>query len=189
MIRVSWQKLKLAVGLLIISPLLLTPFTDTCAQQPDGLTPPRAEVKAVVGGSSFGEEIPHGVFGGSVRIYLAPHVGFEPEVLYMRHSRNDQDYLIQPNLTIDLTRPNGRFVPYLIGGVGVIHHRARFTGVDFNGVVRDFDTSYTWWTASAGGGVKIFLTDRFFISPEARVGREPSVRGTINVGYVFSGRK
>jgi hypothetical protein len=37
--------------------------------------------------------------------------------------------------------------------------------------------------------VKIFLTKRLFIAPEGRVGREPSVRGTVSIGYVFSGRK
>jgi len=51
------------------------------------------------------------------------------------------------------------------------------------------DTSFTTWTASVGGGVKIFLTKRLFVAPEVRVGREPNVRGTVSVGYVFVGRK
>lgn len=185
----NWQDLgRLLRQLLVVTILLASPVT-TYGQQQEELTPPRAEVKAIVGGASFGEEIPHGVVGGAVRIYLSPRISLEPEFLYMRHSRNDQDFLFQPNIAVDLTQPNGRIVPYVIAGIGVINNRSRFSGQDFDtGAPREFDTSFTSWTASAGGGVKIFLTDRFFISPEVRVGREPSVRGTINVGYVFSGR-
>ena len=186
----KWQDFVLNRHLLLAGAILLASAVNAYPQTQIGLTPPRAEVKAIVGGASFGEEGPHGVVGGAVRIYLSPRISLEPEFLYMRHSRNDQDYFFQPNIAVDLTQPTGRFVPYVIAGVGVIRNRSRFVGRDFDtGAPREFDTSFTGWTASIGGGVKIFVTDRFFISPEARVGREPSVRGTINVGYVFSGRR
>jgi hypothetical protein len=153
------------------------------------LTPPKAEVKATFGGAAF-EETSHSVFGGSARFYVTRRLSVEPEFLYMRNSSRDQDYLLQPNVAFDLADPTGRFVPYVIGGAGVIHHQGRFPGFDFStGVPRIFDTSFTTWTASAGAGVKIFVTDRLFVSPEARLGREPNVRATISVGYVFSGRK
>ena len=97
---------------------------------------------------------------------------------------------MQPNVAFDFTDPTKRFVAYGIAGVGVLHHKGRFFGNDFvTGAPRVFDTSVTTWTASAGGGVKMFLTKRLFVSPELRVGSEPTVRATINVGYVFAGRR
>lgn len=171
--------------------LIICCFVQAAAQQ--GLTPPKAEVKGTVGGSTFGDgEVPHGVFGGSVRFYVTRRLSVEPEFLYMYHSRNDKDFIFQPNLAFDITDPTGRFVPYVIGGAGVLHHRARFVGTDLSTFPpRPFDVriSSTTWTASVGAGVKIFVTDRVFIAPEARVGREPTLRGTFSVGYVFSGRQ
>ena len=178
--------------LIMSAALTLFCFLPVLAQKED-LTPPKAEIKLTVGAAGFGTDqgsIPHGVAGGSVRIYVTERLSVEPEVLYLRNSPNDQDYIIQPNVAYDLTDPRKRFVPYLVGGAGVIHHRGRFFGEDFTTrEPRVFDTSFTGWTASAGGGVKIFLTRRLFIAPEARVGREPSVRGTVSIGYVFSGRR
>ena len=151
---------------------------------------PKVEARGTIGGASFGDnEIPHGIFGGSVRVYLSRRFSIEPEVLYMYHSENDRDLIIQPNVAVDLMKPTGRFVPYAIGGIGAMHHRGRFFGTDFNGVPQQFDARYTTWTASIGGGVKIFITDKLFVAPEARVGREPRYRGTVSVGYVFSGRE
>jgi opacity protein-like surface antigen len=159
------------------------------AMAQDELTPPKAEVKATFGGAAF-EETSHSVFGGSARFYVTRRFSVEPEFVYMRNSSRDQDYLFQPNVAVDLADPTGRFVPYVIAGAGVLHHQARFPGFDFStGVPRVFDASFTTWTASAGAGVKIFVTDRLFVSPEGRLGREPNVRATISVGYVFSGRK
>lgn len=184
----SRRLIRLTVGL----SFMLSGAFQVSAQQ-DELSPPKAEVKGTIGGSTFGDgEVPHGVFGGSVRVYLNRRVSVEPEFLYMYHSVNDQDFILQPNLAVDLTSSKGRVVPYLIAGAGVIHHRGRFTTFDFNGpspVLRTVNTSGTSWTASAGGGVKLFITDRLFVAPEARIGFEPVLRGTISVGYVFSGRE
>lgn len=180
-----WPSLIAGVALIICC------FVQAAAQQ--GLTPPKADVKGTVGGSTFGDgEVPHGVFGGSVRFYLTRRLSVEPEFLYMYHSRNDKDFIFQPNLAFDITNPTGRVVPYVIGGAGVLHHRGRFVGTDLSTFPpRPFDVtvSSTTWTASAGAGVKIFVTDRVFIAPEARIGREPTLRGTFSVGYVFSGRR
>lgn len=170
--------------LIMSAALTLCCFLPVFAQQED-LTPPKAEIKLTVGAADFGTDqrsIAHGLAGGSVRIYVTRRLSVEPEFLYLRNSPDDQDYIIQPNFAYDLADPTKRFVPYLIGGVGVINHHGRFFGVDFDtGQPRVFDTSFTGWTASGGGGVKIFLTKRLFIAPEARVGHEPSVRGTVSM--------
>ena len=150
------------------------------AQQSD-LTPPRVEVKASFGAAGFGDEIgiPHVVGGGAVRFYITRRLSVEPELLYMRRSADDQDYEFTPGVAYDLTDPTKKVVPYVAGGVGVFHHRGRFT-------------SSTSWSGGAGGGVKIYLTDRLFIAPDARigyVGQEPTMRGTVGIGYVISGRR
>ena len=171
--------------------LMLLSLTPIVAQDQD-LTPPKAEIKLTVGASGFTSDdgrIPHALAGGSVRIYVNRRFSVEPEFLYMRNSADDQDYLVQQSFAYDLAGPNARFVPYLVAGVGVLHHRGRSFGLDFDTrQPRVFDDSYTDFAASAGAGVKIFLTKRLFIAPEGRVGHEPSLRGTISIGYVFAGK-
>lgn len=179
------RKYALAVGVSLVA--CVTPMS---AQQGQQLTPPKIEGKVIFGSSIFNEDLEHKVVGAAMRAYLTERLSIEPEYLYLRHSDNDQDHLVQPNVAVDFTDPTKRFVAYGIAGLGVLHHKGRFFGRDFvTGAPRVIDNSFTTWTASAGGGVKIFLTKRLFVSPEFRVGREPTVRATINVGYVFAGRR
>ncbi len=120
---------------------------------------------------------------------MSRRISVEPEFLYLHNSTNDQDYIVQPNIAVDLTPPTGKTVPYLIGGVGVIHHCGRYFGNDFvTGQPQVFDTSFTTWTAGGGGGLKLFLTKKLFIAPEGRFGHEPTTRATISIGYVLVGR-
>lgn len=182
---VAARKFVLTVSVSLIA--CVTPLYAQADQQP---TLPKVEGKVIFGSAIFNDDIEHKVVGGAVRVYVTERVSIEPEYLYLRHSDNDQDQLVQPNIAIDFTDPTSRFVAYGIAGVGLLHHKGRFFGNDFDtGAPRVFDTTFTTWTASAGVGVKIFLTERLFVSPELRVGREPTVRGTINVGYVFGGRR
>ena len=169
---------------------LLFPLDHLQAQQQDDLTSPKVEAKATFGSAVFGDDSEHKLYGGAVRVYITRRLSIETEYLYLRHSDNDQDQLIQPSVAYDFTDPTKRFVAYGIAGVGVLHHTGRYLGNDFyTGQPILFDTSFTTWTASVGGGLKIFATKRLFVAPELRVGREPGVRASINVGYVFAGRK
>ena len=165
--------------LIATAALVLFCFLPARAQE-GALTPPKVEVKATFGASGFGDELdyPHFVAGGSVRFYVTRRLSVGTELLYMRRSRADQDYLFTPTVAYDLTDPRQRAVPYVIGGVGAYQRRGRFT-------------SPPTWSADFGGGVKIFLNDRLFIAPEARlgyVGYEATMRGTVSIGYVLSGR-
>jgi len=175
----------LAVGVFLVA--CVTPLY---AQQGQQLTRPKVEGKVIFGSAVFGEDLEHTLVGGSVRAYVTKRLSIEPEYLYLRRSKDDQDHLVQMNVALDLTDPTKRFVPYGIAGAGVLHNRGRVFGSDFvTGAPFVREISFTTWTASAGGGVKIFLTNRLFVSPELRVGREPTFRATINVGYVFGGRR
>lgn len=181
---VAARKYVLAVGVSLVgcvSPLF--------AQQTQKLPAPRVEGKVIFGSAVFGDEIEHKIVGGAVRVYVTKRLSIEPEYLYLRHSENDQDHHFQPNVAFDfVTDSTGRLVVYGIGGVGVLHHKGDILSFNdfFTGAPRVVDTSFTTWTASAGIGAKIFVTKRIFVSPEVRLGREPTVRATINIGYVFA---
>ena len=164
--------------------------TPLYAQQGQQLTRPKVEGKVIFGSAVFGEDLEHTLVGGAVRAYVTKRLSIEPEYLYLRRSEHDQDHLGQISVAYDFTDPTKRFVPYAIGGAGVLHNRGRVFGSDFvTRVPFVREISFNTWTVSAGAGVKIFLTKRLFVSPEARLGREPTARATINVGYVFGGRR
>ena len=177
-------KLVLAAGVSLVACVI------PLYAQEGQLTQPKIEAKVTFGGANFVDDSKHTMVGGAVRAYVRKRISLETEYLYLHHSDNDQDWLVQPSVAVDFTDPTKRFVAYGLVGAGVLHHKGRYFGNDFaTGAPRVFDTSFTGWTASIGGGVKIFLTKRLFVSPEFRVGREPTVRGTISVGYVFGGRR
>jgi hypothetical protein len=169
------RKCVLAVGVLLVA--CTTPLF---AQQGRQLTSPKVEGKVIFGSVVFGEDIDHKTVGAALRVYVTKRLSIEPEYLYLRNGENDQDHLVQPNVAWDFTDPASRLVPYAIAGVGVLHHEGRFFGSN---------NSFTTWTASAGVGAKIFVTEKLFVSPELRLGREPTLRATINVGYVFGGKR
>ena len=158
--------------------------------QDQQLTSPKVEGKVIFGSAVFGETLEHKLVGGAVRAYVTQRFSIEPEYLYLRRSEHDQDNLVQMNVAYDFTDPTKRFVAYGIAGAGVLHNRGRVFRSDFvTGAPIVREISFTTWTVSAGGGAKIFVTNRLFVSPELRLGREPTVRATINVGYVFGGRR
>jgi len=163
------------------------------AQDESSLTPPKVEVKATVGSAAFALEdedsLAHKAVGGAIRVYLSRRWSVEPEFMYMRRNANDQDYFFTPSVAYDIVSPTRRVVPYAIAGVGVEHHTGRVFGADFNtGVPFVTDTKFTTWSLGIGAGVKVFVTDRLYVAPEFRVGREPYARATISVGYVLDGR-
>lgn len=174
--------------------LLLCLANARAQQQQSSLTPPKVEVKATAGGAIFAIEdedaLGHKAVGAALRVYISRRWSVEPEFMYMRRGADDQDYFFTPSVAYDFAEPTRRVVPYAVGGVGVERHTGRFVGADFT-TGRPFvvETSRTTWSLGVGAGVKLFLTDRLFVAPEFRVGREPYARGTVSVGYVISGRK
>ena len=175
---------------LAVTVFLVACVTPLSAQQGQQLTHPKVEGKVIFGSALFGEDLEHKLVGAALRVYVTKRLSLEPEYLYLRRSKDDQDNMVQMNVAYDFTDPTKRLVPYGVAGVGVLHNRGTVFGSDFEtGVPFVREIEFTTWTASAGGGVKIYLTNRLFVSPELRLGREPTVRATINVGYVFGGRR
>ncbi|HVF42680.1 MAG TPA: outer membrane beta-barrel protein [Pyrinomonadaceae bacterium] len=185
--------LKAAARVSAAAAFVLLCLSGARAQGQASLTPPKVEVKVTAGGAIFALEdndaAAHAAVGGAVRVYLSKRWSVEPEFLYMRNGANDQDYFFTPSVAYDFVPSTRRVVPYAVAGVGVEHHRGRFVGADFNtGVPFVVETSGTTWSVGVGAGVKFHVTDRLYVAPEARVGREPYGRATVSIGYVLSGR-
>ena len=171
------------------STVLLTLLVTSHVAAQDSGSQPKAEIKMTVGASDFGTDnksYPHFMVGTAFRFRISRHWSIEPEFNYMRRSSNDEDYVVQPNVVYEFNSPGDRVVPYLIGGVGFIRHKSVFHGSDFvTGAPVTYDTSYRTWSASAGAGLKVFVSKHLFIAPEARIGYQPTVRANVGIGYVF----
>ena len=146
--------------------ILFSGFTVLSAQQLP------VQVSAGAGYATFIDESDqsHATAGGSARFYFSRRNAIEPEVLYLYRDASDKDLLLQVNYVRDLGPSTGKAVPYLIGGAGYIWGlRSRFTERSA--------------TASGGFGVRVFLSERFFVSPEVRLGAEPIFRLQLSFGW------
>ena len=119
----------------------------------------QVDVKGSIGLASFVDESPdnHLLTGGSARIYLTRRFSIEPEFLYLYRDSKHHDIILMPNLVWDFG--GRRVVPYVTGGVGLL----RTTD---SGFLQSY--SHNEGVITAGGGVKIYLNDRWFIVPDAR---------------------
>ena len=156
---------------------LVSPLTPPAEAQE---TPKSWEAKALIGLAEFLDSPTDSrpVIGGAIRTYVSPRFAIEPEFLYIREDDRLEDVLVQANVIWDVAG-NHRFQPYLIGGVGVQHHRATFPGA------RRPNFSSNSLTGGGGAGLRIQLSDRFFMSPEFRLGTEPLFRATMALGISF----
>lgn len=112
----------------------------------------------------------HITAGGAARVYLTRRNAIEPEVLYLYRNAADKDLILGVSYVRDLGKATGRAVPYAVAGVGYLWgFRPRFT-----------ETS---GTVAGGFGVRIFTGDRFFVSPEVRLGTEPILRLMVSFGW------
>lgn len=159
-------------SLIVAITFVLITSTAALAQ---GTPPP--EIRAIAGLTTFLDEDAdhHVVLGGAGRYYLTSRLSLEPEILYMIGSGSDRDVSIVPHVAWDFN-PGQRVRPYVIGGVGLLHHRQRFGPFKFT------DNE---WTVDGGIGVKFFLNTRVFVAPEIRLGFEPLLRVAGSIGFTF----
>ena len=140
----------------------------------------RGEISAKFGYAAFPDNafIPHFVVGGGPRFYLTRRFSVEPEILYMKGPGFDRDLALNLNCSMHF-RPGSQMRPYLIGGVGILHHRNRIRFAP--------EETFSGNDLSFGGGVgfKVMVSDRVFIAPEVRVGWNPFLMITSSVGYSF----
>ena len=130
---------------------------------------PRApELRFHFGTASFWEARRHVAAGVSCRYYFGKSGwAVEPEYSFMTDNTH-QDHMLIMNLVKDLTRPSRNAVLYTLLGGGMNWRRARVPGLGGLG-----------W----GMGVKVWANDRFFISPQFRLGLEPNLRFSVYLGF------
>lgn len=134
----------------------------------------QVDVKGSVGMTGFGDEglENHLLLSASSRVYLTRRLSIEPEFQYLRGEGRHYDIVFAPAVVWDFG--GRRVVPYVLAAGGVIRSSFNFGGPAF---------STTEGFFSGGGGVKVYLDDRWFVAPEARIGWEPHIRLSIGLGY------
>jgi opacity protein-like surface antigen len=91
--------------------------------------------------------------------------------------------------------PTSRVVPYVAGGVGVVHSRASSDIAEISGFGVSSTVSRSDASGNAGFGIRFYLTERFGLRPEARIVVVPEelfpkktyFRGSLGIFYQFGG--
>jgi hypothetical protein len=140
-------------------------------------------VEAMVGWAGFVDDAPshHRVFGGGLRIPVRRRLSVGPEVVYMIGPATDRDLFLLGSLWVDLLteRAQTRVVPYCVFGAGYMRNSNRFLSDTF---------ASGEGSVTAGGGVRVQLTDRVSVGGELRIGWEPHLRATAHVDVGLPGR-
>ena len=141
---------------------------------------PAVAVEGLAGYAGFLDEsaIGHAILGAAARVHLAPRHSLGPEVIYMRGPGADRDWFLTVNYTFDFVaqgegQTRRRVNPFLVAGVGVMRHADRFVGQTFSSSEGAF---------TAGGGARVWLTDRVYVLGEVRAGWEPHIRVNGGIG-------
>ena len=151
--------------------------TPTLAQER-----PRPTLEIFGGWAGFVDSpiINHVAVGGSARFYLTPRLAVGPEIVYMSGPGDDRDLMVTGNLTFDVARPGPtgppRVTPFLVAGGGFFQHTERVRTGDFTSREGAF---------TAGAGVRVFVTDNLYVSPEVRIGWELHIRTSFALGLQF----
>lgn len=101
-------------------------------------------------------------------------------------SHESHAWMLTPVFEYDFASA-GRFRPFLSFGIGLTQWRSLI------GDFRSFDSDelvYSWdrqhgMNLAGGLGIRIHLTERLYIAPEARIGLSPFLRTSVAVGYSF----
>jgi hypothetical protein len=114
--------------------------------------------------------VQEGFFGGNARFHLSPRVSIGPEVAFIL-GENHSHFMLTGNLTCDLLSPvNGRpraVTPFVVAGGGLFRTHEQL----FAGPYNSTDGAFT-----AGGGLRMRVTDAVAAGAEARIGWELHMR-------------
>lgn len=93
---------------------------------------------------------------------------------------DDRDLFLTGNLTFDFVRQSPgvppRVSPFVTVGAGWFRHSDRFGPRAF---------ASNEGAVTAGGGVRVMISERAYAAVEARLGWEPHARVTANVGLLL----
>ena len=124
----------------------------------------------------------HAVYGAGARISLTPRISVGPEFAYMVGPDADRDFFVLGSMWIDMLTPGrGRpVVPYVVFGGGFMSHRDELGR-----------GPYPWThegSFTAGGGVRVRITDRVYAGGDVRLGWELHLRAAGHVGVTWPRR-
>ena len=152
---------------------------SAASAQTVGATGGKAAAELALGYAGFVDDamIQHGVVGGAVRWHLTPRLSVGPELTYMRGPGDDRDLMLTGNVTFDLVSPSSRrVVPFVVAGAGLFRHSDRIGPSPYSSSEGAF---------TAGGGVRTFVDDRWYLGVEARAGWELHTRVGVVIGHRF----
>ncbi len=144
------------------------------------------EVEGSFGYSQFGLESLDDQLatGAGMRFYPISRLSIEPEFLYLKEGSKFRvrAYMFSPNIGWDFYRRDESVAAYAFGGIGGVWHRINLPP-ELAGLGTTGSASTVFW----GVGVKGFARERFFVSPEFRMGfaDEPYIVIAANVGFVL----
>lgn len=117
--------------------------------------------------------------GGQARFRVSPLLSVGPEFSWIDGPSQERNYYVTGNVWYDLRRtprPARGVTPFVVVGAGMVSHT-------WTGTRRSF--SSTEFAVTGGGGARIFVTPRWYVAPEVRIGWEPHVRLSVSAGYAF----
>ena len=116
--------------------------------------------------------------GGGVRRYLTPRLSAGPELVVMGNSNlvTDRQLMATGNVTFDLSPGTRRLTPFVVGGLGMLFGRDQVRNGPF------------WWSDpafTAGGGMRVSVTERVALAAEYRLGWGVHHRLTATAGLAW----
>jgi hypothetical protein len=147
---------------------------DAAAQAPG--SPIMGSMEGMLGHAVFADESPihHSVFGVAASLRATDRLSFGPELVRMHGPGDDRDWIFAIGVWWDFVSPGplraGKVVPFVSGGFGALAHSDRFG--------TNTDRYY-----AGGAGVRIHLTELFYIAPEVLFASELHLRTVARIGY------
>ena len=132
--------------------------------------------EGIIGHAAFADESPihHSVFGVAAQLRVTPRLAVGPELVRMHGPGDDRDWIFAIGVWWDFVSPGplraGKVVPFVSGGFGALAHSDRFG--------TNTDRYY-----AGGAGVRIHLTELFYIAPEVLFASELHLRTVARIGY------
>jgi hypothetical protein len=141
------------------------------------------EARATGGVISFADDgtVNQATAGGSVRFYFSRRWSVEPQLMYARRTIStalDSSLILWGNVQLDILRRERRASPYWFVSPGVVWHTTRFG---------HFSQTNAEAAIGTGAGVRIRLSDRVFVAPQARLGIADGIFAEVtgSIGFVL----
>jgi hypothetical protein len=120
--------------------------------------------------------IHHTGINGAVRVHVTPRISIGGELSYQLGPGLDRDVMPLVVMTADLRQPClgevGRVEPFVLVGAGIIGHTS------------EYEPS-AWPTVTWGGGARVWLAERVYVTADARLGWPSHLRIVSGVGMLL----